>query len=181
MITAATTRKELRAAFRSKGPRPVLSPSLSLVELAGLAKENANAAWSSELFELIASHSSADDALLRALVELDPCEGTANAVVTSPRASPDLVREMLGSPFASVREHARFGIFQFELRTELDRASEAEFLELYRRHQGGDEESMTARLLIVMHPRTPSSLLEALSADPDSMIAQRAAKRLAGR
>ena len=180
MITAATTKAELGTAFLSEGPRPVLSPLLSLAGLAKLANGNTKAAWSGELFELIASHPNADDSLLRTLVQLDPSEGTANAVVTSPRASPDLVREMLGSSFPSVREHARFGVFQCELRAELDRASEADFLELYRRHQDGGAGSLTARLLIVMHSSTPCSVLEALSADADAMIAERAAARLAG-
>jgi hypothetical protein len=126
------------------------------------------------LLQILATHPSADDALLLFMLQSTDDPGVLNAIATSGRASALVLGKLAGSRHRSVREHAKLAALRLELGT----ATETRFRELLKEHRGEDEQEIAVRALLAVHPRTPRDVLEELAKDEADFIQEAVSARL---
>jgi hypothetical protein len=147
-----------RSTAASGRPPVRLSPRLSSAGLLRVLRKSADPRALAAVCDAVVLHPAATDAVLRSVIELSGSVDTVlNAVATSGRASEALLKKLAKSPFADVREHARFNL----LTKRLARSRPAEVIATVKRSRGMPRAALESYL--AFHPGSEPETLAFLS------------------
>lgn len=124
------------------------------------------------VLELVVEHRRCDVATLEWILELAPGSAAVlNAIATSGKASPEILRRLTRSEIVSVREHAQLALVD----RQLCEADDDGIAKLYQQHRDHPSWGYGFRYRLVSDPRTPRSVLDSIASyrDPVGTQAQR--------
>lgn len=161
---------------RHAGGELTLDPALSADELAAMSERYSAEPYATEIHQLAVLHPSADIGVFRTVLRIAGTDaGLQNTIVTSSRASRELVTELANSEHESVREHARVAL----LTMDLDEGRVLDFRSVIDGAVG--DGGIGLRWTLAQHHGTPSEVLEELSRDDADIIADAARSQLESR
>jgi hypothetical protein len=167
----------IAAALRRRGRRLQIDASLDTAALEAILGTAAAVEGAGPVLQLLATHPSANEALLERITDLGEQKsewGALNAVATAPGTSKRILRRLAESPNRFVAQHAALAL----LAGEMERAEPQRFREILAEHASDSEDDAAVRSILALHPRTPEAVLELLAEDAEDAVAQAASERL---
>lgn len=169
--------RKYAGARRVGQPHFRLNLDFSEADLRRIVEEHAGARYFTELLHVIAVHPHATGSLLETIWEFSEDAGVLNAVVTSPKVTPKILRKLRKSGVKSVAQHAEFGLLRLKLAT----ARAAEIKDMLKNFLGDEGIALGVRGMIASHKRTPVAVLRMLKNDPADFVCKLASENLEGR
>ena len=167
----------ITAALRGRGRRLLIDPSLDIAALEAILATVTSVEGAGPLLQLLATHPSANEALLERITDLAEQKsewGALNAVATAPGTPEQILRRLAGSPNRFVAQHAALAL----VAGEMDHADPQRFREILAEHASDSEDDAAVRSILALHPRAPEAVLEILAEDAEDTVAQAAGRRL---
>lgn len=156
-------------------PELVLDGALSADDLDVLCRSVAGSGHADWVFERVATHAAANESILRLILSFSKDESVANTIVTAPRTSIALLKQLSTSPHSSVREHAIISLVAREI---LPRRDSQELHKLLDGSQGNKGAALGVRWFIAQYAGTPRDVLLRLANDEADVVASAARKNL---
>jgi hypothetical protein len=167
----------LAAALRGRWRRLEIDPSLDPAALNAILDMAASLEGAGPVLQLLATHPSANEALLERITDLAEVKsewGALNAVATAPGTPERILRRLAGSPNRFVAQHAALAL----VTGEMDHADPLRFREILDEHASDSEDDAAVRSILALHPRAPEAVLEILVEDAEDTVAEAARERL---
>ncbi len=150
-----------------------LDPDLSAEDLVRVCNAHSGQPYSNEMYELALRQPAANAVLLRSLLSQPGADSEVqNLVITSGRATREILVTLANSPHESVREHAAVA----KVSMDLDQGEPVDIVGILE--GAADDAGIGMRWTLARHPRTPSDVLETLSQDEVDVVANAAKAQL---
>lgn len=178
IITAKTSVAEIRHVFAKTGYSYLpcsLKQELSKKQLNSFIEQWKGESFYNLFLQICVLHPAVDDEILEKIIkEQENNNDILSAIATSPQSSKKILIELSNARSFEVREHAEIALLQMEL----DDAITEKFEDVLKEYSGSEVKDVSVRALLAIHPRTPICLVEKLKLDKNSIVRERAQKRL---